>query len=44
VGFAQDALDRGLIARRRLEREQAGGDPLEVAFGLLYEQRPELVF
>jgi hypothetical protein len=44
VGLAQDALDRGLIARRRLEREQAGCDPLEVALGLLDEQRSELVF
>jgi hypothetical protein len=44
VRLAQDALDRGLIARRRLEREQARGDPLEMALGLLDEQRTELVF
>jgi hypothetical protein len=44
VRLAQDALDRGLIARRRLERKQAGSDPLEVALRLLDEQWPELVF
>jgi hypothetical protein len=44
VSLAQDALDRGLVARRRFEHEQAGRDPLEVALGLLDEQRPELVF
>jgi len=44
VGLAQDALDRGLIAGRRLEREQAGTDSLEVPFCLLDEQGPELVF
>jgi hypothetical protein len=43
VRLAQDALDRGLVARRRLEYEQAGSDPLEVALGLLDEQWPELV-
>jgi len=44
VGLAQDALDRRLVVRRRLEREQARSDPLQVALGLLDEQRPELVF
>jgi hypothetical protein len=43
VRFAKDPIDRGLIIRRRLEREQPGGDALEVAFGLLDEQRAELV-
>jgi hypothetical protein len=44
VRLAQDALDRGLIAGRRLEREEAGRDPLEMALGLFDEERPELVF
>jgi hypothetical protein len=43
VRFAKDPIDRGLIVRRRLEREQPGGDALEVAPGLLDKQRPELV-
>jgi hypothetical protein len=42
--FAQDPIDDGLIVRRRLEREQPGGDALEVAFGLLDKQGSELVF
>jgi hypothetical protein len=44
VRFAQDLIDHGLIVRRRLERQQPGGDALEVALGLLDKQRPELVF
>jgi hypothetical protein len=43
VRFAEDALDRRLVSRRRLQREQARGDPLQVAFGLLDEQWTELV-
>jgi hypothetical protein len=43
VRLAEDLVDRGLIVRRRLESEQPGGDTLEVAFGLLDKQRPELV-
>jgi hypothetical protein len=44
MSLAQNAIDRGLVVRCRLERHQPGGDALEVAFGLLYKQRPELVF
>jgi hypothetical protein len=33
-----------LVIRRGLEREQPGGDALEVALGLLDKQRSELVF
>jgi hypothetical protein len=43
VRFAKDSIDRSLIIRSRLEREQPGGDALEVAFGLLDKQRAELV-
>jgi hypothetical protein len=44
VSLAQNAVDRGLVIRCRLERHQPGGDALEVALGLLDKQRPELVF
>jgi hypothetical protein len=44
VGLSEDGVDRRLIVRRGLEGEQPGGDSLEVAFGLLHEQRSELVF
>jgi hypothetical protein len=44
VCLAQDALDRGLIARRRLEREQPRGYALEVTLGLLDEQWTKVVF
>jgi hypothetical protein len=43
VRFAKYPVDRGLVVRRRLQREQPGRNALEVAFGLLDEQRPELV-
>jgi hypothetical protein len=43
VRLPQDALDRRLVARCRLEREQSGGDPFQVAFGLLDEKWTELV-
>jgi len=43
VRFAKDPIDRGLIIRRRLKRENPRSDALEVAFGLLDEQRPKLV-
>jgi hypothetical protein len=43
VCLAKDPVDRGLIVRRRLEREQPGRDALEVAFGLLDKQGSELV-
>jgi hypothetical protein len=44
VRFAKDRVDGGLIVRSRLEQEQPRRDALEVTLGLLYEQRPELVF
>ena len=44
VRFTQDPVDRRLIVGRGLERHQPGRDSFEVAFRLLYEQRPELVF
>jgi len=43
VRLTKDPVDRGLIVGRRLEREQPGGDALEVALRLLHKQWPELV-
>jgi hypothetical protein len=43
VCLAKNPIDRSLIVRCRLEREQPGGDALEVAPGFLDKQRPELV-
>ena len=44
VSLAKDGIDRGVIIWRSLEIEQAGGDALQVALGLLHEQWSELVF
>jgi len=44
VRLAEDCVDGGLVVRRGLESEQPGGYALEVAFGLLDEERSELVF
>jgi len=44
VRLAEDAVNGDLVVRRRLERKQARSDALEVALGLLDEQRSELVF
>jgi hypothetical protein len=43
VRFAKDRVDRSLVVRGRLEREQPGRDSFEVTLGLLDEERPELV-
>jgi hypothetical protein len=43
VRLAEDGIDGGLVVRRRFEREQARGDALQVALGLLDEQGSELV-
>jgi hypothetical protein len=43
VSLAEDGIDRGLVVRRRFERQQARSDALEVALGLLDKQRSELV-
>jgi hypothetical protein len=44
VRLPEDGVDGSLIVWSRLEHEQPRGDALEVALGLLHEQRPELVF
>jgi hypothetical protein len=44
VRLTEDQIDRRLIIGRRLERDDPSRDPLELPFGLLDEQRAELVF